>query len=72
LVSDGALIAIGKVLNFIKIKISIGKIIFIVSWGVPCGKGLPDVYTRVAAFKDWIDLVIDFPAFPEYEEDPEI
>jgi secreted trypsin-like serine protease len=43
-----------------------GALIGIVSWGVPCGKGLPDVYTRVSPFKDWIDKTIDFP---EVEED---
>lgn len=33
---------------------------------VPCGKGLPDVFTRVSPFKNWIDETIDFP---EVEED---
>lgn len=27
----------------------------IVSFGRPCAVGSPDVFTRVAAFKDWID-----------------
>jgi len=26
----------------------------IVSFGVPCARGSPDVFTRVTAFKDWI------------------
>ncbi|XP_059060363.1 chymotrypsin-2-like [Achroia grisella] len=31
-----------------------GRIVGIVSWGMPCARGYPDVYTRVFAFKDWI------------------
>ncbi|XP_052754637.1 chymotrypsin-2-like [Galleria mellonella] len=31
-----------------------GKIVGIVSWGMPCARGYPDVYTRVYSFKDWI------------------
>ncbi|KAF5287787.1 hypothetical protein FQA39_LY15723 [Lamprigera yunnana] len=30
------------------------KQIGIVSWGQPCGVGYPDVFTKVAAFSDWI------------------
>ncbi|KAJ6642534.1 Chymotrypsin-1 [Pseudolycoriella hygida] len=26
----------------------------IVSWGLPCAKGLPDVFTSVAYYRDWI------------------
>lgn len=26
----------------------------IVSWGIICAKGVPDVYTRISAFKSWI------------------
>jgi hypothetical protein len=32
----------------------------ITSWGVPCAKpGLPDVYTKVSAYYDWIVQTID-------------
>ncbi|XP_045774226.1 chymotrypsin-1-like [Maniola jurtina] len=29
----------------------------IVSWGFPCALGAPDVFTRLGAFKKWIELV---------------
>ncbi|CAG9575509.1 unnamed protein product [Danaus chrysippus] len=29
-------------------------VVGIVSWGMPCARGYPDVFTRVFAFKDWI------------------
>lgn len=35
--------------------ISNGKLTGLVSWGLPCAQGYPDVFTRVSAFKDWID-----------------
>ncbi|CAH2100317.1 unnamed protein product [Euphydryas editha] len=31
------------------------RVVGIVSWGMPCAKGYPDVYTRVFAFKNWIE-----------------
>jgi len=34
--------------------VSNGKQIGVVSWGTPCAKGKPDVFTRVSAFGDWI------------------
>ncbi|XP_049888035.1 chymotrypsin-2-like [Pectinophora gossypiella] len=30
------------------------KVVGIVSWGMPCARGYPDVYTRVYSFKSWI------------------
>ncbi|XP_075990990.1 chymotrypsin-2-like [Anticarsia gemmatalis] len=30
------------------------RVVGIVSWGMPCARGYPDVYTRVYAFKNWI------------------
>ncbi|KAF2885023.1 hypothetical protein ILUMI_21139 [Ignelater luminosus] len=32
-----------------------GKVIGIVSWGSPCARGLPDVFTRVSAYNEWIN-----------------
>ncbi|CAG5035496.1 unnamed protein product [Parnassius apollo] len=32
-----------------------GKVVGIVSWGMPCARGYPDVYTRVYSFKNWIE-----------------
>jgi len=31
-----------------------GKLIGLVSWGRPCAVGIPDVFTRVSVFLDWI------------------
>ncbi|CAG9783252.1 unnamed protein product [Diatraea saccharalis] len=31
-----------------------GRIVGIVSWGMPCARGYPDVYSRVHSFRDWI------------------
>lgn len=34
------------------------KIIGISSWGLPCARGVPDGFTRVSEFADWIDEII--------------
>lgn len=32
-----------------------GELIGIVSFGIPCGKGHPDVFTRVSSYLEWIN-----------------
>lgn len=39
--------------------VSNGKLIGVVSWGYPCAKGVPDVFTRVSSFKSWIESKIN-------------
>lgn len=31
----------------------------VVSWGTPCAKGKPDVFTRVYSYVDWIEKHVD-------------
>lgn len=31
-----------------------GKQVGIVSWGIPCAQGIPDVFTSVASYLQWI------------------
>lgn len=31
-----------------------GVVIGLVSWGVPCGRGVPDAFARVASHRSWI------------------
>ncbi|CAF4836984.1 unnamed protein product [Pieris macdunnoughi] len=30
----------------------------VTSWNIPCGKGVPDVFTRVYKYLDWISTTI--------------
>ncbi|CAB3226279.1 unnamed protein product [Arctia plantaginis] len=41
-----------------------GRQIGIVSWGIPCAKGKPDVYTKVEAYMRWIETTL-------YDDDEE-
>ncbi|KAG7306941.1 hypothetical protein JYU34_007064 [Plutella xylostella] len=36
-----------------------GAVVGVVSWGMPCARGYPDVYTRVYSFKAWIQKEMD-------------
>lgn len=31
-----------------------GELVGLVSWGIPCGQGYPDVFTRVSEFSGWV------------------
>ncbi|CAH0714814.1 unnamed protein product, partial [Brenthis ino] len=35
-----------------------GRQVGVVSWGVPCARGLPDVYTKVEAYMGWIEKTL--------------
>ncbi|KOB69119.1 Uncharacterized protein OBRU01_17295, partial [Operophtera brumata] len=35
-----------------------GRQIGIVSWGIPCARGKPDVYTKVESFMSWIEKTL--------------
>ncbi|KFB50042.1 AGAP011918-PA-like protein [Anopheles sinensis] len=34
-----------------------GELVGLVSWGIPCAAGYPDVYVRVASFRAWISAM---------------
>lgn len=36
-----------------------GELAGVVSWGLPCGRGFPDVHTNVAFFRNWIRSVAE-------------
>lgn len=38
-----------------------GRQIGVVSWGRPCAKGYPDVYTRTSSYAEWIRKIIEDP-----------
>ncbi|KAI5642887.1 trypsin domain-containing protein [Phthorimaea operculella] len=36
------------------VRVDNGQQVGVVSWGVPCARGAPDMFARVSAFRDWI------------------
>ncbi|CAH0400132.1 unnamed protein product [Chilo suppressalis] len=40
------------------VRLDRGTQIGIVSWGVPCARGAPDMFVRVSAYEDWFQRVI--------------
>ncbi|XP_068632220.1 chymotrypsin-1-like [Battus philenor] len=37
------------------VEVDSGKQVGLVSWGLPCGLGSPDMFTRISAFEPWIE-----------------
>lgn len=35
-----------------------GELVGITSFGMPCAKGVPDVFERISSHKEWIDGII--------------
>ncbi|XP_041981225.1 chymotrypsin-2-like [Aricia agestis] len=40
------------------LRVDRGEQIGVVSWGLPCARGAPDMFVRVSAFRDWIQQSI--------------
>lgn len=34
-----------------------GQVVGVVSWGVPCARGFPDMHARVSVFSQWVQQV---------------
>ncbi|XP_072929225.1 uncharacterized protein [Epargyreus clarus] len=52
----------GSALVQVETKQQIG----IVSWGFPCARGAPDVFTRVSAYEDWLNQHVVYTHFCHY------
>lgn len=35
------------------------ELVGIISWGVPCAQGKPDVYTRISSVFSWVDTIVE-------------
>nr|BAM19269.1 unknown unsecreted protein [Papilio polytes] len=40
------------------IEVSTGKQIGLVSWGLPCARGTPDMFTRISAYEKWFKQTV--------------
>lgn len=51
---------------FVADRSGVSTLVGVISFGVSCGSHLPGVYTRVAAYTEWIESVV-WPSFADLD-----